>query len=85
MTYRWNILNSHFDTTYTNISFATFYRRLKDSEGYLYTEELEPPLNCNNESFFENMHRVNFTVIGTDSAMFSQAVHNIDQFNLASA
>jgi FtsP/CotA-like multicopper oxidase with cupredoxin domain len=53
--------------------------------GYLYIKEEEPPLNVSPEEFTKNMHTLNFTVIGTDSALFKSAVHDVEMFNLAVA
>jgi len=33
MSYRFRILNGHYDSSYTNISFATFYKSNTDSMG----------------------------------------------------
>lgn len=85
MTYRWRFLNAHYDTTYINISFAVFYEVLQDERGYFFINETEPPLNVDPQTFLANMHKLSFTVLGTDSAMFSNAVNGVDQFNLAVA
>jgi hypothetical protein len=66
-TYRFRFLNAHFDSFYTNISFAYFSTTVNNL-----TIEQEAPLQIIDYALFsQNMTALNFTVIGADSTLFS--------------
>jgi FtsP/CotA-like multicopper oxidase with cupredoxin domain len=76
MTYRFRFINGHFDSYYNNISFAIFYQTINGS-----ISEVLPPMYGAN--FTQNMFLLNFTAIGTDGALFSLPLFNLNTFHLA--
>jgi len=84
MTYRFRILNAHYDNVYYNVSFAVYYKTILNADGSKSIVELDPY----SESFSltdANYHFLNFTVIGTDSALFDKPVNNVYTFDLGVA
>jgi FtsP/CotA-like multicopper oxidase with cupredoxin domain len=83
MTYRFRVLNAHYDNAYNNVTFAVYYNNVTLPNGTVVAQEINPY----NLSFPLTSYQtqVNFTVIGTDSALFNKPVNNVNQFDMGVA
>lgn len=83
MTYRFRMLNAHYDNVYYNVTFAVYYSNVTLPNGTVVAQEISP-WNIN-YPLTNQLTKINLTIIGTDSALFNNPVNNINQFDLGVA
>jgi len=75
-TYRFRILNNHYDNFYRNISFAAYYSTINGT----YRE-----INPNISGYDLNKTLIPYTLIGVDSTLMHQPLQNTTQFDIGTA